>query len=195
MTVKTILATLAVSAFCVSQSAMAETYKDQHFIIELGDGKGNYHNCAGRYAYLFETTETNRGAMETFFASDEKGFSNVYKHRNIFGAKKLKFTEEQAWNGDILDRTQVKPKYITQCSEDGVASFDNVDPGDYFYVTPIFWKKDPKSKAMKQVQYRGQNMHRDEYFTLVPKGMKGGVYMVRVDTRKSRTTIGRFNVK
>jgi|GEM_PF-6958329 len=195
MFVKSALSVLAFASLMVSQSATAVTYKDQHFIIELGDGKGNYHNCAGRYAYLFETTETNRGTMKTFFSSDENGFSNVYKHRNIFGAKNLKFTKEQAWNGDILDRTKVKPKYITQCSEDGVASFDNVDPGEYFYVAPIFWKKNPKSKAMKQVQYRGQNTHRDEYFTLVPKGMMGGVYMVRVDTTKSRTTIGKFNVK
>ncbi|MEM8616059.1 MAG: hypothetical protein AAGF20_03900 [Pseudomonadota bacterium] len=143
--------------------------------MKTGD---SIHTCAGEFTYVIGVSSRSTKKIKQIYGNDQSGAANIYETIELILKREgQRFRDRESTQNLKLFRKSFRNTRKTRCSENGVATFENLKPGEYFIIAPVFWKNTDKPAAPRVARLDSRST-RAEY--VVPTNYEGGTIMARV---------------
>jgi len=183
-----LMATLSLGA----PLAFAETTGRAEIHVNVTDNFGARQFCAGEMTYALPVNAKSTSVIEQFYPGTDNGFASIYATPELIVRREgTTFVGGTAPDATRLFRRKFKGQKRGECTLDDVAVFDDLKPGSYYLVVPVFWKRTDIPTQVREISLRGGGTN--EIYIKIPTNYRGGTYFVRTEITAGETT--EFNLE
>lgn len=155
--------------------------------VNVTDNLGTRQFCAGEMTHALPVNAKSTSVIEQFYRSTDNGFASIYATPELIVRREgTTYVGGTAPDATRLFRRKFKGQKRGKCNDDDVAVFDDLSPGSYYLVIPVFWKRTDIPNQVKEISLRGGGQN--EIYVKIPTNYRGGTYFVRTEITAGETT-------
>lgn len=184
---------LLVAAFLLgAPQAFAEPAGRAEIHVNVTDNFGVRQFCAGEMTYALPVNAKSTSVIEQFYPGTDNGFASIYATPELIVRREgTTFVGGTAPDATRLFRRKFKGQKRGECTASDVAVFEDLKPGSYYLVIPVFWKRTDIPTQVREISLRGGGTN--EIYVRIPTNYRGGTYFVRTEIKAGETT--EFNLE
>lgn len=168
------------------ETGRAEVY------VKITDNLGGQQFCAGETVHAIPVSSKSTKLMQQIYGATDAAFASIYATPELIIRREgIDYVGGSAPDATRIFRRKFQGQKRGECDSADTARFEELPPGEYYLVIPVFWKRKDLPDRKREVSLRGGGQN--EIYVQIPINYRGGTYLVRTTIAAGETTA--FNLE